>query len=158
MIKNISTEKDTDELEHVLKQTHIDQAEEFLADNMEFMHGGENPFTSYMRGLFRDKKLRQTDVFLEADLSERYGYKLISGEKKTKQRDTILRICYAAGFSLEETQKALKLYGFPELYAKIPRDALLMIALNERPGTIMDVNLFLDKYGVDSLRASGIQE
>ena len=49
-------------------------------------------------------------VFLKADIPERYGYKLLSGEKHTKQRDVILRICYAAEFTLKETQRALRKY------------------------------------------------
>ena len=91
-------------------------------------------------------------------MSEKYGYKLLSGEKHTKQRDVILRLCYAAELSLEETQKALKLYRMPELYAKIPRDAMIMIAFNERPGSIIDVNSFLKKNGMEILRSSGVQE
>ena len=46
----------------------------------------------------------------------------------------------------------------PELYAKIPRDAILMIAFNERPGSIIDVNTFLKENGMEPLRTSGVQE
>ncbi len=66
-------------------------------------------------------------MFLKADIPERYGYKLLSGEKRTKQRDVILRICYAAEFTLQEIQRVLKKYEMPQLYAEIPRDALLML-------------------------------
>jgi hypothetical protein len=95
---------------------------------------------------------------LKAEIPERYGYKLLSGEKRTRQRDVILRICYAAEFTLKETQRALKKYRLPELYAKIPRDALLMIAFNERPGTITEVNVLLEQNGMLPLRTSGLQE
>ena len=108
--------------------------------------------------LFKEKGVTQQTVFLKADIPERYGYKLLSGEKHTKQRDVILRICYAAEFTLTETQRALKKYGMPELYAKISRDALLMIVFNERPGGIADVNEVLQKHGMDPLRTSGTQE
>lgn len=73
-------------------------------------------------------------------------------------RDVILRICYAAKFSLAETQRALKKYEMPELYAKVPRDALLMIAFNERPGSILDVNDLLNQKGLQPLRTSGVQD
>ena len=46
----------------------------------------------------------------------------------------------------------------PELYAKIPRDAMIMIAFNERPGSIIDVNSFLKNNGMEILRSSGVQE
>ena len=102
--------------------------------------------------------MAQQTVFLKADIPERYGYKLLSGEKHTKQRDVILRICYASEFSLAETQRALKKYKMPELYAKVPRDALLMIIFNERPGSIIDVNRLLKENGMEPLRTSGLQD
>ena len=46
----------------------------------------------------------------------------------------------------------------PELYAKVPRDALLMIAFNERPGNVLEVNELLQKHGMPLLRTSGLQE
>ena len=69
-----------------------------------------------------------------------------------------MRICYAAEFSLEETQEALKKYEMPQLYAKIPRDALLMIIFNERPGSIIEVNALLKKNKMKPLKTSGMQE
>ena len=60
--------------------------------------------------------------------------------------------------TLEETQHALKQYAMPELYAKIPRDAFLMIIFNERPGSIIEVNELLNKNGMEPLRTSGMQE
>ena len=95
---------------------------------------------------------------MKADIPERYGYKLLSGEKHTRQRDVILRICYASELTLKETQRALRKYGMPELYAKISRDAMIMIAFNERPGSIIDVNALLKEHGMEPLRTSGIQE
>lgn len=84
-------------------------------------------------------------VFLKADIPEKYGYKLLSGEKHTRQRDIILRICYAAELTLEQTQRALRKYEMPQLYAKIPRDAFLMLIFKERPGGIIEVNELLSK-------------
>ena len=121
------------------------------------MNTSEEAFSLYMKELLAEKKIKQQTVFLNADIPERYGYKLLSGEKHTKQRDVILRICYAAELTLEETQRALKKYEMPELYAKLPRDALLMIMFNERPGSIIDVNALLKENGMEPLRTSGIQ-
>jgi hypothetical protein len=58
---------------------------------------------------------------------------------------------------LEETQRALKKYKMPELYAKNPRDALLMILFNERPGNIIEINAILKEHGMEALRTSGLQ-
>lgn len=150
--------KSTDELEKILGATHIEGAGTYLSENADSIIGSDRPFADFVREIIKSKGLKQQDVFLEADIPERYGYKLISEEKHTRQRDVILRICYAAGMTLDETQRALKYYRMPELYAKVPRDALIMIAINERPGGIIEVNSFLKKSGVEILRSSGVQE
>ena len=112
-------------------------------------------FADYMRSVFKQKNLSQKEIFLQADIPERYGFKLISQEKRTRQRDIILRICYAAHFTLEETQKSLRLYRMPELYTEFPRDVVIMTALEERPGDIIDVNALLKSKGMDVLRECG---
>ncbi|MCM1144215.1 MAG: hypothetical protein NC318_02960 [Blautia sp.] len=148
-------EQNTDELEKVLQGTHIKNFDAYCKENAGSLTDEE--FTVYMKNIFSEKKLTQQIVFLRADVPERYGYKLLSGEKRTRQRDVILRICYAAEMSLAQTQRALRKYEMPELYAKLPRDALLMIIFNERPGDIIEVNEILMKHGMEALRTSGLQ-
>ncbi len=150
--------KDTSELEKVLNQTHIGDADKFLSENEDSLYNDEHAFRDYMRLKVKEKGLRQQDIFLYADIPERYGYKLLSGEKRTRQRDVILRLCYCSELTLEETQKALRIYEMPELYAKIPRDAALMIIFNTRPGSIIEVNQFLKERKMEPLRTSGLQD
>ena len=151
-------EKDTNELEQELGRTHLNDYVQYALKNKESMISDATSFSSYMKRIMRQRGISQQTAFLKADIPERYGYKLLSGEKHTRQRDVIIRICYAAGLSLKESQRALRKYGMPELYAKIPRDAILMIAFNERPGSIIDVNTFLKENGMEPLRTSGVQE
>ena len=150
--------KSTEELENALSSTHISDYRSFREENREELQTEPNAFSQYMKGLFREKGISQQTVFLNADIPERYGYKLLSGEKHTRQRDVILRICYSAGFTLEETQETLKKYEAPQLYARIPRDALLMVIFNEHPGSIINVNGILREHGFEPLRTSGLQE
>ena len=150
--------KTTDELEKVLGSIHPEDTEAFLQYHETDMFVDEKSFSAYMKQLISEKGLLQQDIFLDADIPERYGYKLLSGEKRTKRRDVILRICYAAHMSLEETQRALKIYGMPALYARIPRDAILIVAFNERPGDILKVNAILRKNDMEILRSCGTQE
>ena len=101
------------------------------------------PFSDYMRRKFREKNITQKDIFIAADLDNKTGYKLISGEKRTLQRDTVLRICLAARFSLEETQEALILYGMAPLHARKRRDTAFMVAFSNRIYDIHDVDAML---------------
>ncbi|MCQ2537562.1 MAG: hypothetical protein MJ124_04105 [Lachnospiraceae bacterium] len=151
-------EKTTEELNKILGSTHPGNISNFLTNNEDSLINDEHYFAAYMKELIKKNNMLQQEVFLNADIPERYGYKLLSEEKHTRQRDVILRICYAAKFTLAETQKALKIYGMPELYARIPRDAALMICFNERPGSVLEVNTYLKKNHFLPLRSSGTQE
>ena len=152
------SEKKTLELDEILGKTHLSDFERYCRDQKDCMNPENDAFPIYIKQLLYSRHLTQQSVFLKADIPERYGYKLLSGEKHTRQRDVILRICYAAELTLDETQRALKKYEMPQLYAKTPRDALLMILFNERPGTILDVNALLKEHGMDPLRTSGFQD
>ena len=151
-------EKETNELERELGSTHLADYTAFVQNNKDSMLSDATTFSTYIKSILRKKGITQQVAFLKADIPERYGYKLLSGEKHTRQRDVILRICYASELTLKETQRALRKYDMPELYAKIPRDTLIMIAFNERPGSIIDVNALLKEHGMEPLRTSGIQE
>ena len=116
---------------------------DFLSRNADDLIHSEHPFADYMREKFKEKGILQQDVFLAADLPERYGYKLISERKHTTQRDTILRLCLAARFDLNETDEALILYGMAPLHARIPRDAAFIVAFQNRVYDIHDVDAIL---------------
>jgi len=150
--------KSTAELEKILGTIPPDGISDFVADNLDEIMTGDRDFMRYMNEKFKEKKLRKNDILLKADISEGYGYKLLTEEKFTKQRDVILRICYAANFTLEETQQALTLYRMHTLYARDTRDALLMTCFNERPGSILEVNEILAANKLSPLRTSGAQD
>jgi hypothetical protein len=152
------SEKLTKDLSEVLEKTHISEFDKYCTENKKSMNVHKSAFSVYVKELLNQKGITQQIVFLKADIPERYGYKLLSGEKRTRQRDVILRICYAAEFTIDETQRVLEKYEMPKLYPKIPRDAFLTIIFNERPGSIIDINSLLKEKGFEPLRTSGVQE
>lgn len=149
------SQKTTEELDNILKNTQPENIEDFLETHAAHMMAQDKLFSEYMHQMLRKNALTQQEVFLQADFPERYGYKLLSEEKHTRQRDYILRICYAANMTLDETQKALTLYGMAPLYARIPRDAVLMIAFNQRKGSILEVNALLSSHNLPALKTCG---
>ena len=106
-------EKNTDELEKVLQSTHIRDFDSYCRENTGSPADGV--FAVYMKDIFSEKNLTQQFVFLRADIPERYGYKLLSGEKRTRQRYVIIRIWYDAEMSLAQTQRAMRKYEIHEL-------------------------------------------
>lgn len=143
--------KTTNTLTDILKKTPPAKVGEYLEENEEEILSDEKPFAQYMRALFREKGILQQEVFLRADIPEGYGYKLISGEKRTRKRDMILRLCMGGQFTLEETQRALKIYGMSPLYARLPRDAVLVTAFAAEIYEISDVNAILAEHGLEEL-------
>ena len=121
-----------------------DELADFLKQHREDLIKSPHPFADYMRMKFREKGILQQTVFLAADLSENYGYKLIAEEKHTRQRDTILRLCLAARFRLEEVQEALVLYSMAPLHGRFPRDAALTVAVQDGIYDLCEVNRLLE--------------
>ena len=151
-------EKTTSTLTEVLQKTSPDNIAEYFFENEKYILKTDKPFAAYMRSMFKRKGIKQQDVFLAADISEGYGYKLIAEEKRTRQRDLILRLCLASGFSLEETQRALKIYGMVPLYPRMRRDAVLIVAINTGNYEIAIVDEMLAKHGMEPLYScSGLE-
>ena len=146
-------QKTTSKLDAILENAKPQNVEEYLAEHYEDLITDEKAFAAYMRKMIRDKNMKQQDVFIAADVPERYGYKIIAEDKHTINRDLIIRLCLGAQFSLKEAQRALKLYGMSPLYSKIPRDAVLMIAFNSRLHEMAEVDSLLEQHNMEPLAA-----
>ena len=68
------------------------------------------------------------------------------GEKRTKQRDIIIRICFASKFNINE---------IPELYLRIKRDKIIAEAFEKGFKSIDDFNEFLINNNVEPLKSCG---
>ena len=134
-----------------LLQLRPEELPGFLAQERESLITSPRPFADYMRRKLREKDILQQNVFLAADLSENYGYKLIAEEKHTRQRDTILRLCLGARFRLEEVNEALILYGMAPLYGRFARDAVLETAIRCGIHDLEEVNKLLNRCGCPPL-------
>jgi len=151
-------ETTTDHLDELLESASAESLDRYLKTQVDHMIASDNAFGEYVKKLIREKKMIQKNVFLGAGIDEKTGYKYLSGEKHTSQRDIIIRICLASHMSLKECERALKLYGMSPLYAKVDRDAALIIAFNKRCYEIGDVNEILNRYHLEPLYEPFISE
>ena len=87
----MSGKKSTVELDQVLGKVNPDSIDRYLNENSDSIFA-DNAFSEYMRNQFREKGFTQQEVFLRADMPERYGYKIVSGDKHTIQRVVVLRL------------------------------------------------------------------
>ncbi|MBO5497222.1 MAG: hypothetical protein J5967_07440 [Oscillospiraceae bacterium] len=146
-MQNESYEARSARLAERLRQVGPEELRDFLERERGELIESERPFSDYMRRKLREKGVLQQNVFLAADLSENYGYKLIAEEKHTRQRDTVLRLCLAARFQLEEVQEALVLYGMAPLYGRFARDAVLIAAIQQEIFDLQALNRLLIACG-----------
>ena len=82
-------------------------------------------------------------------IDRNYAYKILRSDKKPI-RDKILQLCIGANFTLSETNKALKLDNYIELYPNIMRDSVIILGLNKKLN-ILDINELLFSYNLSLL-------
>ena len=100
----------------------------------------------YLEKIFKEKKLSKSTVIKNADLDRNYAYEILRGDKKPS-RDKILQLCIGGNFTLEETNKALKIGNCGELYPKIMRDSIIIFGINKNLD-VLQINELLFSYNV----------
>ena len=68
-------------MDDILGKTHISDFDKFCVEQKGSMDPEQNAFSEYIKDLLKEKRITQQMVFLKADIPEKYGYKLLSGEK-----------------------------------------------------------------------------
>ena len=66
-------EKKTEDLEFVLGNTHASNIHDFLHDNSSDLIRGTGYFGEFLKDIAKRNKMLLQDVFLNADIPERYG-------------------------------------------------------------------------------------
>ena len=146
-------EKPTNELEEMLGNMKLSELSGFYKENSKYLADDKKAFYYYFKDVIESKNIFLKDVYSFAGVTESWGGKIITMEKHTKNRDLILRLCIAGHFSLEEINRALKLYGMNSLYAKDKRDACLIVAINNRIYDLSELDELLEKQGFVKLTA-----
>ena len=146
-------EKPTNELEEMLGNLKPGDLSGFYKENSKYLADDKKAFYYYFKDVIESKNIFLKDVYSFAGVTESWGGKIISMEKHTKNRDLILRLCIAGHFSLEEINRALKLYGMNPLYAKDKRDASIIVAINNRIYDLYQMDEILLEQGFSKLSA-----
>lgn len=141
-------ETSTSGLLDVLQSTRIDQ---FSRYRKAHLGEGLRSFVAYIDKLVEQKGLKRQDIFQRAALDQKYGYKLVTGERHTNDRDKLLRIFLAMKLTSKQIQRGLELYGLPAFYPKRSRDALLVICINQGIFSVDEVNEILKEHGEEEL-------
>lgn len=140
-------EKPTNELDELLKKASPEKMDGYFKDNKEYLADEKKAFYYFMKDTLESKNILLKDVYSFAGMSESYGSQILTMEKHTTNRDVIIRMCVVGHFTLEETNRALKLYGMSPLYAKDKRDANIIVAIHHRMYDLGEIDDLLEKQG-----------
>lgn len=147
-------EKPTNELDEMLDNMKPGELSGYYEENSKYLADAKKAFYYYFKDVIETKNIFLKDVYSFAGVTESWGGKIITMERHTKNRDVIIRLCIAGHFSLEEINRALKLYGMNPLYAKDKRDACLIVAINNRIYDLADIDNLLENQGFVRLSAN----
>lgn len=140
--------KKTDNLLSILKninsKSNLDKYVNFLESKEDNLNLSE-----YILNISTEKGLKKIDIINNANIYRTYGYEILNG-KKLPSRNKLLQICLGNKFSLSQTNKCLTLAKLGILYAKDPRDSIIIYTLNNRLNLI-DTNIILDDHDFEPL-------
>ncbi len=81
------------------------------------------------RVFIKKPEVRPRDLVRDAGLNETFGYQIFTGTRRAS-RDNLLKIAFALGLTLRETNRLLQAGGVNELYCKNRRDAIIIFAIS----------------------------
>ncbi len=103
--------KSSTEIKEVLDK----KAEDFIAQ----------PLHTALEELLNTKGLTRSQVIRDSELNMIYGQQIFAGTR-TPSRDKLLAIAFGMKLDFEETDTLLKQQGYPRLYPRNQRDAVII--------------------------------
>lgn len=131
----------TEELNETLKSTSCDGFSEYLKKLQE-APSLQDYFSIYMA----QHNMTAAEIIKNSGISRSYAHEILNGKKQHPSRDHLLALCLGAHMDLNTTQHALRIAQQGELYAKVLRDAAIMMHINHRVWNLVKINLFLAEH------------
>ena len=142
-----AAKKDTEQLTNEILST--DDIDEYFEKNEEYLNIISLP--SELCRLLEEKGLKKSDVIAASGITVTYGYYLFSGYKNKKpSRNIILALSIAMQLDIIQTQRLLKISGNGALYPRIPRDSVIMYAI-QNALTRSETDDLLNKRGMETI-------
>ena len=138
-----------DQLTDHLKSTSLENFSDYLK-NLQQLPSLQDFFSVYIAK--HDLKISQ--IIKNSGISQSYAHEILNGTKPHPSRDYLLALCLGAHMDLKTTQHALRIAQLGELYAKVPRDAAIMMHINNEKWNLIDINIFLEEHGLNVISLS----
>ena len=144
VMKNKQTAKLLDVLNNFKDKSQLDKYVDLLASKDSSLILSE-----YILKVAKDKGIKKSEIIKNSYIYRTYGYEILSG-KKLPSRDKLLQICIGNKFTLDETNRSLTLAKLGILYAKDPRDSIIIYTLNNGL-SLININIILDEHNFKPL-------
>ena len=135
----------TDHLDQQLKSTSLENFSNYLK-NLQQLPSLQDFFSVYIAK--HDLKISQ--IIKNSGISQSYAHEILNGTKPHPSRDYLLALCLGAHMDLKTTQHALRIAQLGE----VPRDAAIMMHINNEKWNLIDINIFLEEHGLNVISLS----
>ncbi len=119
----------------------------FYEENWDEM--ATSSLSQLLNDLMEEKGLKKSQVIKNSELAEVYAYQIFSGLRRP-DRKKLLALAVGMKLSLPEVQKLLKCASYPQLYAKIPFDCIVLYGISKKM-SVLEINGMLFEYGEETL-------
>lgn len=110
-------------------------------------------FSAFVAQMISEHKIKRKDAIARSTLNYDYAYKLMNGNKKTKERDYIIAICMGIGVNLSQVQYAMDICKMPKLNSKDIRDFIISESIRNHE-SIYKLNETLERANFELLKVS----
>ncbi|MCK8060482.1 MULTISPECIES: hypothetical protein [unclassified Fusibacter] len=124
-----------------------DSYEDFITEHKDFL--GLDHFKLALRKLLAICPYEISTIITRSQIAKSYCYQILNGTR-APSRDKIIQLAFGMSLDIESTNHLLKSANKLELYAKIPRDAVLIYGLIHQKD-IIAVNALLTEQNELSL-------
>lgn len=125
--RTIMKKKSTDELLKIIEKERYLNA--FLEDYSEELE--DISLSEELTCLLARYHLAKSQVIRNSLLDKTYTYQIFDGKREKPSHGKLLALCLAAGFTLDETQRVLRLGHAEQLHPRNVRDCVIIHALNQ---------------------------
>lgn len=109
---------------------------------------------NYFSVYISNHSITVTEIIKNSQIAPSYAYEILKGKKPHPSRDYLLALCLGSHMDLNTTQHALRIAQLGELYSKVPRDAAIMLHINQKKWNIITINQFLYKHHLDIIHTN----
>ena len=109
----------------------------------------DKPLCSALAELLEQKGLTRSQAIKNSMLNTIYGQQIFAGSK-TPSRDKLITIIFGMGLTFDEAEALLKQQGYPPLYPRHKRDAIIIYGLTHGL-SLLDTNTMLYENELSTL-------